>query len=291
MKRLISSAIAALLLGATSSAFAYDGFATGNVNLRAGPDIDYPVVTTVPAGDELAVQGCTDGWEWCDVVYGDARGWVAGNYIQYEYNDQPVLLSGYGAAIGVPIVGFVIADYWGHYYRNRPFWVEHDRWYARPYIRRAPPPAFRGPVHDWGHDHAHFGGDHGHGYSGHGPENHGGSHGGPEFHGGSHGGPENHGGPHAGPENHGAPHGGPENHGASQVSHGGPQNHGPQPQGHNGPQQQGHNGPQPQGHSGGPAQHGPSPQGHAAPAAQHAAPQHSAPAASHDKGSHDKDHH
>lgn len=244
MKRLISSAISALLLGVTSSAFAYDGFATGNVNLRAGPDIDYPVVTLIPAGEELSVQGCTEGWEWCDVIYGDARGWVAGNYIQYEYNDQPVLLSGYGAAIGIPIVSFVIGDYWGHYYRNRPFWVERDRWYARPYIRRAPPPAFRGPVHDWGHDHGHGGYDHGHGYvGGHGPEYHGASHGGPEYHGASHGGPEYHGASHGGPEYHSASHGGPEYHGSSHgndVHHAdayhGPSSHGgggtPAPQQH-----------------------------------------------------------
>jgi uncharacterized protein YraI len=263
MKRLISSAISALLLGVTSSAFAYDGFATGNVNLRAGPDVDYPVVTLIPAGEELSVQGCTEGWEWCDVIYGDARGWVAGNYIQYEYNDQPVLLSGYGAAIGIPIVGFVIGDYWGHYYRNRPFWVERDRWYSRPYVRRAPPPAFRGPVHDWGHDHGHggYGADHGHGYvGGHGPEYHGTSHGGPEYHGASHGGPEYHGAAHGGPDSHGTSHGGPEYHGAS---HGGPESHGGPSTGHG------------------------QPQVHAAPAAQHST--HTESHSSHDSGSHDHD--
>ena len=309
MKRLMSSAIAALLLGATSSAFAYDGFATGNVNLRAGPDLDYPVVTTIPAGEELSIQGCTDGWEWCDVVYGDDRGWVAGNYIQYEYNDQPVLLSSYGGAIGVPIVSFVIGDYWGHYYRSRPFWGERDRWYSRPYIRRAPPPAFRGDVHDWGHDHYHGGYDHGHGYSGHGPEYHGGSHGAAEFHGSEHGGSHGeaefhgseHGGSHGGQEYHGVAHGSaPEYHGGS---HGAAENHavshvdhGSQPVVHGGQQPQGYNG----GGSNHDSYHGPAghntsaPQVHAVQQQQHAAPQqHSESHSSGEKGSshdHDKDH-
>lgn len=281
MKRWMSHAIAVALLGATSSAFGYDGFATGNVNLRAGPDIDYPVVLTIPAGDELSIQGCTDGWEWCDVIYGDARGWVAGNYIQYEYNDQPVLLSGYGAAIGIPIVSFVVADYWGHYYRNRPFWVDRERWFARPYVRRAPPPAFGGPVHDWGHDRAHFGGDHAHGYAGHGVETHGVSHAGPEYHGTSHGAADYHGTSHGSTAPHQDYHGSQQ-----QVVHGGSQSHGPQPQVYNGG-----------GASHGSSQHGggtgAAPQLHAAPVAQHAAPQQShssSSSSSHDKGNHDKDH-
>ncbi len=311
MKRVMSSAIAALFLGATSSAFAYDGFATGNVNLRAGPDVEYPIVTTIPAGAPLEIQGCTDAWEWCDVVFDGARGWVAGNYIQYEYNDQPVLLPSYGAAIGVPIVSFVIADYWGHYYRNSSFWGEHDHWYSHPYVRHAPPAAFYGPVHDWGHDHAHY--DHDHGYSGHGNDYHGSSHGGSDYHGQSHGNADYHATSHGadyqgashGNDYHGAPHAAPtahpDAHATQQVSHNTPNYGQPQgqhadtyhaPPGHNSTPtgQQAHTGPGAQ-------------QAHAAPVAQqvHAAPvaqqAHAAPAtqqnhsSSHDKSSssHDKD--
>ncbi len=71
MKHVLRYAIASLLLGVGTSAFAYDGFVTGNMNLRAGPDIDYPAVTLVPVGAPVSIQGCTDGWEWCDVIYGD----------------------------------------------------------------------------------------------------------------------------------------------------------------------------------------------------------------------------
>jgi uncharacterized protein YraI len=173
MKQLIKYSITALLLGGASSTFAYDGFAVDTVNLRAGPDVDYPVVTTIPAGAPLSIQGCTDAWEWCDVIFADARGWVAGNYIQYDYNDRPVLLAGYGAAIGIPIVSFVIADYWGHYYRGRSFWGQRDRWYARPYVHHSAP-VFRGQVHDWGHERGYaHGSTYGNrGYAAHGSEVH-----------------------------------------------------------------------------------------------------------------------
>jgi uncharacterized protein YraI len=150
MKRLTRFALASLSATSLSLAFpvlaqAADGFVTGNVTLRAGPDLDYPLIDEIPAGTEVSVQGCTDGWEWCDVIVFGDRGWIAGNYIEYEYEDQPVLLPEYGPRIGIPIVTFVIGDYWDHYYRSRPFYRERDRWYGRPISRRPPPPPMSHP--------------------------------------------------------------------------------------------------------------------------------------------------
>ncbi len=142
MKRSFGS-ILALLLAAPLAAQAADGVVTGNVNLRAGPDIGYPSITVIPAGAPVDVQGCTAGWEWCDVVAYGNRGWVAGNFIQYAYQNQTVLLPAYGARIGIPIVSFVIGSYWDRYYRDRPFYSQRNYWYGRPPLHRPPPP----PVH------------------------------------------------------------------------------------------------------------------------------------------------
>ena len=134
------------LLALPALALAADGYTTGNVNLRAGPDSSYPLIDTLPAGAPLSIQGCTSGWEWCDVIFQGERGWVAGNFIQYDYNNQYVLVPQYGVQIGIPIVTFVISNYWDSYYRNRPFYRERTRWYARPMPRRAPPPPVRRPM-------------------------------------------------------------------------------------------------------------------------------------------------
>jgi uncharacterized protein YraI len=134
------------LLALPALALAADGYTTGNVNLRAGPDISYPLIETIPAGAPLGVQGCTSGWEWCDVIFQGNRGWVAGNFIQYDYNNQYVLVPQYGAQIGIPIVSFAISTYWDTYYRNRPFYRERASWYARPVPRRPPPPPARHPA-------------------------------------------------------------------------------------------------------------------------------------------------
>ncbi|MGA9340829.1 MAG: SH3 domain-containing protein [Rhodanobacteraceae bacterium] len=139
----------ALALPVPLLALAQDGYLTADVNLRAGPDIGYPRIATLPAGTGISVQGCIRDYEWCDVIaYGD-RGWVAGDYIDYEYHDQRVLLPEYGARIGIPIVSFVIGDYWGHYYRNRGFYSDRDRWYHRHFAYRPPPrPVYR---REYGH--------------------------------------------------------------------------------------------------------------------------------------------
>lgn len=150
MKRLTRLALASLSLASLSLAFpalaqAADAYVTGNVYLRAGPDPDYPLIDQIPAGTEVDVLGCTDGWEWCDVIVFGDRGWIAGNYIEYEYEDRTVLVPEYGPQIGIPIVTFVIGDYWDHYYRSRPFYRDRDRWYSRPMSRRPPPPPMSHP--------------------------------------------------------------------------------------------------------------------------------------------------
>jgi uncharacterized protein YraI len=144
MKRMGWPVLAALCLAAPALAHAADGYVVDNVNLRAGPDPSYPLVDQLQAGTEVDVQGCTDGWEWCDVIAYGNRGWIAGNYIQYQYQDQEVILPDYGAQIGIPIVAFSIGTYWDSYYRNRPFYGDRRSWYSRPYVRRAPPPPPRG---------------------------------------------------------------------------------------------------------------------------------------------------
>lgn len=146
MKRLLWSVATSLLLAAPAAAFAAEGYVSVNTNLRAGPDVQYPLIFIIPAGAPVSVQGCIDGYAWCDVIANGERGWIAGNYIQYVYQDQPVVLPSYGARIGVPIIAFSIGTYWGSYYSHRSFYGRRDYWYHRPPPHRPPPPPPRHPV-------------------------------------------------------------------------------------------------------------------------------------------------
>ena len=62
------------------------------MNLRAGPNRDYPAVAQLDAGAPLDVHGCLDGYSWCDVSFEDARGWLYAGGISFVYNGDRVPL-------------------------------------------------------------------------------------------------------------------------------------------------------------------------------------------------------
>ena len=136
MKILVWLATAMVFAAAPLSAHAQDAYTTVNLNMRSAPDSDYPRITTLRAGTRVSVQGCIDDWLWCDVIaYGD-RGWVAGDYLEYNYDNRRVFLPNYGARIGIPIISFVIGDYWGRHYSHRSFYSQRNNWYHRPIHNR-----------------------------------------------------------------------------------------------------------------------------------------------------------
>jgi len=128
MKRISTFAALSLSLIAIPAVFAADGYVTGNVNLRAGPDSSYPRVTMLQAGTPVAIEGCIDGWSWCDVATAEERGWVTGNFLQEEYQGQRVLIPEYGLQIGIPIVSFAFGTYWDQHYRSRPWYGNREHW-------------------------------------------------------------------------------------------------------------------------------------------------------------------
>ena len=142
-KTLAAVLVAMACGGLVSAAQAQSAYAAKDVNLRAGPARDYPVVAVVAGGASLAVQGCLSDYSWCDVIAGPYRGWVYAGNIDYAYDGQYVPLLGYGPELGIAIVGFVLFDYWSRYYVNRPFYRDRERWEhrapPRPRARREPP--------------------------------------------------------------------------------------------------------------------------------------------------------
>ena len=155
MNRLLSCTALSLSIFAITSAFAADGYVTGDVNLRAGPDTSYPRVSMLDSGTPVAIEGCVDGWSWCDVAAGDNRGWVAGNFLQEEYQGQRVFVPEYGVQIGIPIVAFAFGAYWDEHYRNRSWYGERSHWsHIRPLYR---PVIMHGD--QGGHEHGNYNGN------------------------------------------------------------------------------------------------------------------------------------
>jgi uncharacterized protein YraI len=117
----------ALTLGLSSAASAAPGYATGNVNLRAGPSTAYPVVSTLRAGDPVEIYGCLSGYSWCDVNWNGYRGWVSSNYLQTVYQSRRVRLVERPPAV----ISFSFGSYWDDHYRGRSFYRDRDRYDRR----------------------------------------------------------------------------------------------------------------------------------------------------------------
>ena len=108
---------------------AAEGYATANVNMRAGPSTDFPAITVIPDGRGVEIHGCLSDTPWCDVSYAGNRGWVSGNYVQAIYQERRVRVEpDYYTRLGIPSVVFSIGSYWNNHYRNRSFYQDRDRW-------------------------------------------------------------------------------------------------------------------------------------------------------------------
>ncbi|MDK9696274.1 MAG: SH3 domain-containing protein [Siculibacillus sp.] len=116
------------LLALPTAALAADGFARSSGTLRAGAGSDYPAVMRVSAGTGLDVIGCISRYTWCDVAVDGERGWFPGRRIGFLRDGRRVYLSDGGAALGLTILSFGMADYWGNHYSGRP-WYNEPRWW------------------------------------------------------------------------------------------------------------------------------------------------------------------
>lgn len=115
------------LAGLTGPALAVPGYTNSGLNLLAGPGVDYPAIAGLPPGLPVEIFGCLPGYAWCDIGVQDARGWVYSGGLQVVYGYRRVLLPGYAPALGLPLIGFNVDDYWGRHYRNRPWYDSRER--------------------------------------------------------------------------------------------------------------------------------------------------------------------
>ncbi|MEO8486546.1 MAG: SH3 domain-containing protein [Betaproteobacteria bacterium] len=119
------------------------------VNMRAGPNQEFPLVKWLGAGLPVYVNGCVEGYTWCDVNAGNDRGWVSADYLSYSYQNQPVTIVSGGPVLGFPLVSFSIGPYWDTYYHGRSWYGNRNYWYGRPtnwWYRQGPQRYYAQPV-------------------------------------------------------------------------------------------------------------------------------------------------
>ena len=146
----LAAVIAAFATLGMASAHAEPAFSTADVNMRAGPDIEFPPVAVIPEGEPVYIKGCLRDESWCDVIWEDDRGWVYSEYLALDYRGELMPLPDVGLVeFRIPIISFAATDYWGRYYVGRPWYRDRDRWFSYRIRSRqgwhAPPPGPRRP--------------------------------------------------------------------------------------------------------------------------------------------------
>ena len=150
----LGAAVAAIATAVPGAAKAqpYQAYATEDSVILSGPSADYPPIASLRQGDPVYVYGCLESYSWCDVAAGSYRGWFDASLLDYYDQGQPVPFDEYAYGIGLPIVSFSIYDYWGHWYRDRPFFYDRER-FSRIEL---PPPRHWDHDRDFYRDPRHF---------------------------------------------------------------------------------------------------------------------------------------
>lgn len=142
MKNVLAAILVGLGLVASAAVSAAPAVVSAPINLRTGPDMDYPRIETLRPGTRVEVFGCVNDWSWCDVVtsYGE-RGWVSAAYLEYGPRGRRVVIAYHGPSLGLPVVSFYIGTYWDTYYRNKPWYAQRPHWEHRhpQHVQHRPP--------------------------------------------------------------------------------------------------------------------------------------------------------
>lgn len=143
MRVALTSIVLATAMLAAPAALAANAIVTTNLNVRAGPGTNYPVLGAIPNGAPIDVVGCTTGYNWCQVDYGGRLGWASANYIAFQQSSVRNS-NNFGvaaAAIGIPLIAAAILSSNNHGWHRPPPPPPH--WNNRPHRPGKPPHTHR----------------------------------------------------------------------------------------------------------------------------------------------------
>jgi uncharacterized protein YraI len=105
MKAFLPTLAAGALVAMSGAAFADTSVsAVTDLNVRAGPGPQYPVIGVLAAGQQATLNGCLENSKWCTIAEAQGQGWVYSDYVAADFGGSQVMLTERPADSGVAIV-------------------------------------------------------------------------------------------------------------------------------------------------------------------------------------------
>lgn len=102
---LLLPAVAGALLAFSAPSFAETAVsAATDLNVRAGPGPQYPVIGVIDAGQSTVLRGCLENSKWCSISDSGGEGWVYADYLVGDFGGQDIVLSQRPAGSDVVVV-------------------------------------------------------------------------------------------------------------------------------------------------------------------------------------------
>ena len=94
MKSILFPAVAGMLAVMSGAAFADTAVsAVTDLNVRAGPGPQYPVIGVLAAGQSATLNGCIENSKWCTIAEAGGQGWVYSDYVTADFGGNRVVLT------------------------------------------------------------------------------------------------------------------------------------------------------------------------------------------------------
>ncbi|MES0033344.1 DUF1236 domain-containing protein [Mesorhizobium sp. M0040] len=105
MKRILFPAVAGALIAMSGSALADTAVsAITDLNVRAGPGPQYPVIGVLAAGQSATLDGCIANSKWCTIAEANGQGWVYSDYVTADFGGSRVVLTQRPASADIAVV-------------------------------------------------------------------------------------------------------------------------------------------------------------------------------------------
>ncbi|RWF54343.1 MAG: DUF1236 domain-containing protein [Mesorhizobium sp.] len=105
MNRILFPAVAGALVAMSGTALADTAVsAVADLNIRAGPGPQYPVIGVLAAGQSATLDGCIQNSKWCTIAEANGQGWIYSDYVTADFGGNEVVLTRRPADSDITIV-------------------------------------------------------------------------------------------------------------------------------------------------------------------------------------------